>query len=154
MKKLFIVMCIISLTANTVMASAFGGYDAGALNSQYSRDLRMHEMVTRSKYKNDNAIINKSQEPATVVETASDIKSFKFINNKSFTEKELLKVVDYKLNEPATEENIAELRKKIIRFYQNRGFYSAVAFPNTSNISSGELIFDIQEGGRNSITVE
>ena len=44
-------------THNICFASAMGGYDAGSINSQYMRDLRIHEMATRERSK--NAIIKK-----------------------------------------------------------------------------------------------
>lgn len=154
MKKGFILFCILFITGNVSYSSAIGGYDAGSLNSQYMRDLRTHELATRSK--TQSAIVkssNKSDQPAAIPESAK-IKSIRFVNNKSIPSEDLIRVVSYKLNQNATDELIADLRKQIIRYYQANGFYSAIAFPNKNNLASGELIFEIQEGTKNSIVIE
>lgn len=154
MKKNFIILCILIMAGSASYSSALGGYDAGSLNSQYMRDLRTHELATRAK--SQSAIIkstNKPDQPVTVPESAK-IKSIRFVNNKSIPSEDLMRVVSYRLNQNATDESIAELRKQIIKYYQANGFYSAIAFPNKNNLSAGELIFEIQEGTKNSIVIE
>lgn len=155
MKKLFIMLGIILLTNNICFASVMGGYDAGSINSQYMRDLRIHEMATRER--NKNAIINtsvKKENQIPTIPVASTIKTVKFINNNSISSSDLTRILSGKLNVAATEESIADIRSQVIKYYQANGFYSALAFPDTSNLKSGELILEIREGGKNSIVVE
>ena len=155
MKKLFIILGIILFTHNICFASAMGGYDAGSINSQYMRDLRIHEMATRERSK--NAIIKtniKQENQMQNIPAASTIKTVKFINNKSIPSSDLTRILAGKLNVAATEESIADIRKQVIKYYQANGFYSALAFPDTSNLKSGELIIEIREGSKNSIVVE
>ncbi len=154
MKKVFLLLCAFLMFENVSVASAIGGYDPGAINSQYMRDLRIHELETRAREKSAIVNTNRRIEKNQNVPVSAKIKSITFVNNKSIPSSELLRVVSYALNKTATSESIADLRKKIIRYYQSRGFYSAVVFPNTNNLAAGELIFEINEGGLNSITIE
>lgn len=154
MKKLSFLICTIILSGSISYASSLGGYDAGALNSQYMRDLRMHEMTTRAK--SQSAIVKSTNkvDEAEKVPVSTNIKSISFVNNKAISSQELARITESSLNKPATESNIADLRKLILKYYQANGYYSALAFPNTNNLSSGEIIFEIQEGTKNSIVIE
>lgn len=155
MKKFFVLMCISAMISNVSFASAIGGYDAGALNSQYVRDLRLHEFAQRAK--NNSAIVktnSKTEETQAVPETTVNITKISFVNNKNISSEDLARITSYMLNKPATDVNIAQVRKTITRYYQADGFYSAIVFPDTSRLSEGELIFEVQEGSKNSITVE
>lgn len=153
MKKLLILSVIISV-GSISYASALGGYDAGAVNSQYMRDLRMHEFSSAAK--NKSAIVkttSKADEKPDIPASAT-IKTIRFSNNNAITSSDLARITSSYLNTSANEESIAAIRKQIIRYYQANGYYSAIAFPDTSNLASGELIFEIKEGTKNSIVVE
>lgn len=160
MKKLFILFFVCAIISNYAIASPFGGYDAGALNSQQMRDLRTHELATRAK--NKSAIVTTKTTPLQQQELKqqreqiinADIKSIVFVNNNSISSERLLNVVNDKINKPMTAENIATIRKDIMRYYQNQGFYSAVAMVASQNFKTGELIIEIREGGKNSITIQ
>ena len=156
MKKIFLLICAVTISINASYA-AMGAYDACSLNQQYMKDLRMHEFATREKNKSaivKNKIQTETKEEARNIPVNSTIKSVKFINNKVFTSQELNEVIADKLNEPANEKTIADIRRQITKLYQNNGYYSVLVFPETGKISSGELIFEIQEGTKNSITIE
>lgn len=161
MKKAFILFTLLSLTANISFASAFGGYDAGAVNSQYMRDLRTHEAITRAKNKSAIVTTNKQtplqqremQEQRDKIINA-DIKTITFVNNASIPSSDLLKAVSDKLNMPMSAENIASIRKDIMKYYQDRGFFSAVAIVAAQDSETGEVVIEIKEGGRNSITIQ
>lgn len=159
MKKILILFFMCALTSNISFANPFGGYDAGALNSQQMRDLRTHELATRAKQK--SAIVTtkstqlKQQEINQQREQLlnSNIKNIVFVNNKSIPTSNLLNVVENRINKPMNAENIAEIRKDIMRYYQSKGFYSAVAMVASQNFKTGELVIEIREGGKNSITI-
>ena len=155
MKKVFCLLFIFTMIQNVSFASAIGGYDAGALNSQYVRDLKMHEFATRAR--NNSAIVktqNKTEETQKIPENVENIKNISFINNKAVSLQDLKRITSYMVNQPATEVNIAQLRKTITKYYQASGYYSVLVFPDITKLSDGELIFEIQEGPKNSITVE
>ena len=161
MKKAFIIFTLFSLTANISLASAFGGYDAGAVNSQYMRDLRTHEAITRAK--NKSAIVTtKKNTPLQQRELQeqrdkiinADIKTITFVNNASIPSSDLLNVVSNKINTPMSAENIASIRKDIMKYYQDNGFFSAVAIVSSQDSETGEVVIEIREGGRNSITIQ
>ena len=161
MKKAFILLTLFSLSTNISLASAFGGYDAGAVNSQYMRDLRTHEAITRSK--NKSAIITtKKNTPLQQREMQeqrdkiinADIKTITFVNNASIPSNELLNVVADKINMPMSAENISSIRKDIMRYYQDKGFFSAIAIVSSQDSETGEVVIEVIEGGKNSITIQ
>ena len=152
MKKLLSVFCVFCATMNISFASAFGGYDAGALNSQYMRDLRVHEAATRAR-NNNSAIISTKQLPKQEI-TNSELKSVIFINNSSIPSGELLTVVQDKIDKPMSPENISAIRKDIMKYYQQKGYYSAVAMIASQNDKDGELVIEIQEGSKDSIQIQ
>ena len=154
MKKLLALLFIFSCVTDVSLASQFGGYDAGSINSQYMRELRTHEAMTRARNKN-NAIISTKTAPKTQEQvTNSPIKSIVFVNNNSITSDTLLNVVQNKIDKPMTAENIAAIRKDIMKFYQDNGFYSALVMITSQDPQKGEIVFEVNEGGRNSIEIQ
>ena len=88
------------------------------------------------------------------MEGTADLQSVQFVGNNVFPSSQLLKVIKDNLNKPMTAENLASVRKNIMRFYQMNGYYSAVAIIVAENNKTGEVTLQIQEGTRNSITFE
>ncbi len=153
MKKLLILCLILFAVYEASYAAGIGAYDAGALNTQYMRDLRTHEMATRAKSK--SAIVSTKMPPQTQEQlTSSEIKSIIFVNNSSISSNELLEIIKDKINKPMTPENISAIRKDIMKYYQEHGFFSAVVMVASQDYQNGELILEIKEGGRNSITIQ
>ncbi len=154
MKKLFILLFFICSASNICLASAISAYDAGAINSQYMRDLRTHEAAARAK-KNNSAIVSTKTAPKTQEEiTTSNIKTVTFVNNNEISTSELTSVIENDINKPMTAENISAIRKNIMKYYQDRGFFSAVAMVISQDTQNGELVIDVKEGGKNSITIQ
>ncbi len=161
MKKIFVLFTLFVFTSNISLASAFGGYDAGAVNSQYMRDLRTHEAITRAKNRSAIITTNKKtpqQQQAIQEQTNkiinSNIKSITFVNNNSIPSQDLLNAVSDKINMPMSPENISAIRKNIMKYYQDKGFYSAVAIVAAQDSETGEVVIEIKEGGKNSITIQ
>ena len=150
MKKVLIALCLTGLMQQMSIASQFGGMDAGALNTQYMKDLRFHEAQTRAK----RSAITHTTRPEPDKLSNSELKSVIFINNSSVSSEQLLTLVQDKINKPMTPESVAEIRKDIMKYYQSLGYYSAVATISSQNSENGELVIDISEGGKNSISIE
>ncbi len=151
MKKILVLSIIIAGIVNTAYAM---GYDAGFINQQNVLDMRTHEAITRERAKN-NAIISTKTQPKTEEQiTAATIKSINFVNNNSIATNQLQALVYDKINQPMTNENISAIRKTIMRYYQNQGFFSAVVMLSSQDTSTGTLVFDVKEGSRNSILIE
>ena len=161
MKKVLAIGFILTaICSETVMADQFGGMDPGVMNTQYMREMRRYDVKTRTP--NKSAIIQsnkteqekKEAEPLPAVEVTANIQSVQFVGNNAFPSSQLNNVIKNKLNEPMTAENLAAIRKSIMRFYQMNGYYSAVAMIVSQNNKTGEAVIEIQEGTRNSITFE
>lgn len=153
MKKI-LAICFIMCALNNFEFAAAANYDAGAINRDYVRDMRLHEVTTRARNR-DSAIISTKTTPKTQEQvTTSDIKSIVFVNNNSIPSSELQKVVSDKINQPMTQENISAIRKSVMRYYQNQGFFSAIALVASQDTQTGELVIEVKEGGRNSIQIE
>lgn len=155
MKKLFCIFCII-MTAGIepAFAGVYGGMDPGAINSQYMRDMRTFEVKSRAKQK--SAIVRQTaaeKAEAPAVQT-SDIKEITFVNNNVFSSSQLLSLVKDKINQPMNFENLAAIRKTIMKFYQANGYYSAVAIIVSQDNTNGKLVIQVDEGTKNSIIVE
>ena len=156
MKKIIFLVAMIVITAEYSMANVgfnYGAMDAGSINQRYTKDLRTHEFQTRAKSK--SAIVTTKTQPKTQEEvTTSDLKSVIFINNTSISSKELLTVISNKINKPMNIENISAIRKDIMRYYQSKGYFSAVAMVTAQDYQTGSLTIEIKEGGKNSIVIE
>ena len=159
MKKVLIILSVLFIT-NSFVYAGIEGYDPGVLNQQYMREMRMHEFASRARNQ-QNAIINTTDKKQTENSNTTSnipvntiIKTITFVNNNFVSTDDLNRIVSYNLNKPATMENIAEIRSLLTRYYQANGYFSAIVTPNTNNIRNGQLIFEIQEGTKNSIIVE
>ena len=155
MKKILIILGMLLLLSDYCYALSAGGYDAGAINRDYVLDMRLHDVVQREKKKN-SAIISTKRSPQTQeqITTSSNIKSITFVNNYSIPSSQLVYAVKDRLNQPMTQENISAIRKDVMKYYQNQGFFSAVATVSAQDTQTGELVIEIKEGGRNSIQIE
>lgn len=154
MKNLLAILFVFCVTANYAFAVGPIGYDAGALNRDYVKDMRLHEVSSRAKNKG-NAILTTKTAPKTQEEyTASNIKSIVFVNNYSIPSSQLIAVVKDKINQPMTAANISAIRKDVMRYYQNQGFFSAVALVSSQDTQTGEIVIEVREGGRNSIQID
>lgn len=154
MKKVLILICIMSACTNISFAS-MGAYDAGSLNREYVRDMRMHEMQTRER--NKAAIVQKEnavEKRLSNVPVSAEIKKISFDGNEALSSEALLKVVESNIGTIANEQRVVNMRNLLLKYYQSNGYYSVIVFPDITKLSSGELLFHIKEGGKNSITVE
>ena len=152
MKKIFIFLGIITFFSNISYAQ-YGGFDAGTLNRQYVQDLRTHEAITRARQ--HSAIVTPktgTQLPKEV--TNVNIKSITFVNNNSIPSAVLNNIVKDKLNQPMNAENVAAIRRDIMKFYQDQGYFSALAMVVSQDSQTGELTIEIREGTKNSIQIQ
>ena len=160
MKKILISSLILFavIPSETAFAS-IEAFDAGAINAYNVDDMIWHDAVTRERKKQE--IIKKEKattEQKKLLEenkaALTDIKNVTFLNNNSISTQELTNVIKKHINEPMSPNNVSQLRKEIMKYYQQKGFYSVLAVVSSTNNQTGEVVIDIKEGGRNSITVE
>ena len=153
MKKL--IFSIFMVFAAAGMSFAAIGYDAGSLNQQYVRDMRIHEFQTHAQ--NKNAIIQKEkaeeQGKVAAPTTIKTINNIRFSGNYAIPAGDLSRVVSSYIGKPATDTNISAVRKLVTKYYQANGYYSAIVVPDATSITTGLLTFNIQEGTKNSITI-
>lgn len=159
MKKLFVLFSLVCFVSGFQSVYAMPALDAGSVGASNMRDLRLHEAVSRAREK--SAIVKKEQdnEREKVLNelnqaALSDIKYVTFVNNLSISSKELFSVVQKYINQPMNPINVSAIRKDIMRYYQRKGFFSVLATVSAENAQTGEVVIEIREGGRNSITIE
>lgn len=156
MRKLLFTMFIAIMVSNAAFAG-MGAFDVGTINQQNVRDMRLHEVQTRAQ--NRSAIIQKEkteqeeQNKVSVPAITKTIKTIRFSGNEKIPAGDLYRVVSGYIGAPATEQTIIAIRKLVTKYYQANGFYSAIVIPETNGLTSGSLVFDIQEGDKNSITI-
>ena len=156
MKKISILFALLVFTSGFAMANMgfssanLGGMDAGAINQ---RDLRTHEIQTRAKSR--SAIVTTKTQPKTQEEvTAADIKFVVFVNNHSIPSSELSTAIAKRLNKPMSPENISAIRRDVMRYYQAKGYFSAVAMVTAQDTQNGSITIEVKEGGKNSIIIQ
>lgn len=159
MKKLFVLLLLMFSTSEFMISYAMPALDAGSINATNVMDLRLHEAITRSKEKNKAVRKETAEEQEQALKeynqaALSDIKYVTFTNNNSISSKELYNVIRQYINQPMNPVNVSAVQKEIMRYYQRKGFYSVLATVTAENTQTGELILDVKEGGRNSITIE
>ncbi len=150
-KKLsFFVLFSIILSASTAFGAAMGGYDAGLVNSQYMKDIRTFDL------RKENAKRAQQIEAPQVQQriAAGNLVSVSFINNRAYSEKTLQGIVQEYIGGPLTPTTLMEMRKKIMKFYQSNGYYSAVAIVENENMREGTVTFRMQEGSKDSIQID
>ena len=150
MKKSFSIIMLFSiiLSASTAFGAAMGGYDAGSINSQYMKDIRTFDLRKENQKR-----IQQIERPQQIV-TTGNLSSVSFVNNRAFSEKTLQGIVQEFIGQPMNPSTIMQMRKKIMKFYQSNGYYSAVAVVENDNMREGTLTFRIQEGTKDSIQIE
>ena len=156
MKKFLLIVSFVYLFSITPSFSiSVGGMDPGAINSQYMRDIRLHEAKMNAKKKTSSIVQPKTEVNKQVIpEVVPNLKSLVFVNNKHFSSTQLLALVNDKIDKPLSAENISSIRRSIMTFYQNNGFYSALPIIVSQDNTKGELVIDVNEGTKNSIIFE
>ena len=155
MKKTLCLVCILMIgTMNIALAGAFGGMDPGAINSQSMRDLRMHEVSSRVKQKSAIVQPKTSLQEQIAPDVVNKVLKINFVGNAQIPTSELNVVVKDKINKPMDHKNLSAIRKDLMRYYQANGYYSAVPIIVSQNNITGELVIQIEEGSKNSITIE
>lgn len=145
-----LVLFSVILSAAPAFGAAMGGYDAGQMNSQYMMDIRSFDF-RKENAKRAQQI--ETPKPAQRID-AGQLNSVSFINNRVFSEKTLQSIVAGYIGQPITSTNIMQMRKKIMKYYQSYGYYSAVAIVEAENPADGTITFRMQEGSKDSIQID
>lgn len=158
MKKILTLLFLMSAFSGAAYA-AFGALDAGSLNQEYVRDMRLHDFERRSQ--NKSAIIQKEKETEEMEEpkinhpsTVPVVNNIRFSGNSQIPAGDLSRLVSNYIGQIPTDSSIAQMRKTITQYYQANGYYSVIVIPDLSGLSQGLLTFEIKEGMKNSITIE
>ena len=156
MKNILLFACVLFVAnMNSAYAYNLGGMDAGAINRQYVKDMRIHEIQSRPHKKNTAIVQPKTAiQERTIPDVTAYIKTISFVNNKNIPTAELSVLVKDKIDKPMNAQNLAEIRKDIMKYYQANGYYSAVPIIVSQDNTTGTLVIQIEEGTKNSITIE
>lgn len=157
-KYLYVFVVLYALNCTGVaFANAWGGMDPGLINNQYMREIKNYEVKNRVKAK--SAIINKQKsenDNTKFVNQINDstLEKVVFVNNESFSSSQLREVIQDKFGLPMSATNLSSIRRSLMDFYQQHGYYSAVAIITAQDNKTGELTIEIKEGGKNPIVIE
>lgn len=150
-KKLsVIVLFSIILSTSTAFGSAMGGYDPGLVNSNYMKDIRTFDLRKENAKRIQQIETPQAQQRIA----AGNLASVSFLNNRAFSEKTLQGIVNEYIGQPLTPTLLMDMRKKIMKFYQTNGYYSAVAVVENENMREGTVTFRMQEGTKDSIQID
>lgn len=145
-----LILFSVILSASTAFGAGMGGYDPGLMNSQYMKDIRTFDL----RKENAKRVQQIEAPQAAQRIDAGQLTSVSFINNRVFSEKTLQSIVAGFIGQPITATNIMQMRKKIMKYYQSYGYYSAVAIVESENPSEGTITFRMQEGSKDSIQID
>ena len=109
MKRLLVLICTILVSANMSFAG-MGTFDAGTLNREHLRDMRMHEFQTREKSKAN--LIQREKEltqKTSNIPVSAVIKTINFDGNEAISSQALYEVVDSNIGQVATEQNVVTM---------------------------------------------
>ncbi len=150
-KKLsFIVLSLVILSVSTAFGAAMGGYDPGLVNSNYMKDIRTFDLRKENAKRVQQIEAPQAQQRIA----AGNLASVSFLNNRAFSEKTLQGIVNEYIGQPLTPTLLMDMRKKIMKFYQSNGYYSAVAVVENENMREGTVTFRMQEGSKDSIQID
>lgn len=144
MKKLLLLIFGLFALNQYSYASMMGSYDPGLINSQYMKEIKIFE---RTKEK--PMIL--SDKP---LEKTFTLKEVIFENNTACSPAELNALVSGRIGQEMAPSDIADLERTVTRYYQNKGYTSAIVNVSHKNKQTGTITLSIQEGPENSIRVE
>jgi len=142
---LFLLTALVISQQISLAIDMMGSYDPGLINSQYMKEIKIFES---GKTKPDIFKID------TPLEKTFTLKQVNFVNNEACNTEELESVVADKIGKEMAPSDIALMERSIMKYYQSKGYVSAIATVSATDKSSGIITISLKEGKENSVQVE
>lgn len=146
MKKFLFLIMVLAISQQISLATTtMGSYDPGLINSQYMKEIKIFE-AGRSKpeiFKID-----------TPLQKTFTLKQVNFVNNEACNSDELQSLIADKIGKEMAPSDLALMERSIMKYYQSKGYISAIATVTNTDKNSGVITINVKEGQENSVKVE
>ena len=135
---------------NPIQNPMAGGYDAGSIdNSNFIRNQR-YEAKTKYEATKDPAIIEEEvrqkMELLNTEQVSFKLKDIKITGNTAFPTYVLMRLVDFKIGQQVTINDLIMSANDITDYYQGKGYISTIAYLPPQKVQNGSIEIKILEG--------
>lgn len=142
---LFLLTAFVVIQQVSFATGTIGSYDPGLINSQYMKEIKIFQ-TNRSKPE-----IFQIDKP---LEKSFTLKQVTFVNNQVCNTQELESVVADKIGKEMAPSDLVMMERSIMKYYQSKGYTSAIASVSSTDKNAGIVIINLQEGQENSVQIE
>ena len=139
-----------NITGNGYLPPNVGGYDAGSIDSgNFIRNQR-YEAKTKYEATKDPAIIEEEvrqkMELLNTEQVSFKLKDIKITGNTAFPTYVLMRLVDFKIGQQVTINDLIMSANDITDYYQGKGYISTIAYLPPQKVQNGSIEIKILEG--------
>ncbi len=142
---LFLLTAFVIIQQVSFATGTIGSYDPGLINSQYMKEIKIFQT---NKSKPEIFQIDKP------LEKSFTLKQVTFVNNQVCNTQELESVVADKIGKEMAPSDLVMMERSIMKYYQSKGYTSAIASVSSTDKNAGIVIINLQEGQENSVQIE
>ena len=138
------------ITPNGNIAPNVGGYDAGSLDNSTFIQTKQYQAKTKYEETKDPAVIEadiqKKMDMLNTEQVSFKLKEIKITGNTAFPEYVLRRLVDFKIGQEVTINDLIMSANEITDYYQGKGYLSTIAYLPPQKVQNGIVEIKILEG--------
>ncbi len=142
--------CAISAPDPGNMGSAWGGYDPGSIDQSNFIQTQQYKEKVRYEETKDPAIIEEEvrqkMELLNTKQVSFKLKKINIKGNTVFPTYQLMRLVDFKIGQEVTINDLIMSANDITDYYQGKGYISTIAYLPPQKVQNGEVDIVILEG--------
>lgn len=142
--------CAISAPDPGNMGSAWGGYDPGSIDQSNFIQTQQYKEKVRYEETKDPAIIEEEvrqkMELLNTKQVSFTLKKINIKGNTVFPTYQLMRLVDFKIGQEVTINDLIMSANDITDYYQGKGYISTIAYLPPQKVQNGEVDIVILEG--------
>lgn len=134
-----------------------GGYDPGVIDSSNFSQTKMYQEKVKYQESKDPAIIEEEirqkMDLLNTEQVSFKLKKINITGNTVFPTYVLMRLVDFKIGQEVTINDLIASANEITDYYQNKGYLSTIAYLPPQKVQNGEINIVILEGKYGIVTV-
>ena len=142
--------CAISAPDPGNMGSAWGGYDPGSIDQSNFIQTQQYKEKVRYEETKDPAVIEEEvrqkMELLNTKQVSFTLKKINIKGNTVFPTHQLMRLVDFKIGQEVTINDLIMSANDITDYYQGKGYISSIAYLPPQKVQNGEVDIVILEG--------
>ena len=139
------------------MGSAWGGYDPGSIDQSNFIQTQQYKEKVRYEETKDPAVIEEEvrqkMELLNTKQVSFVLKKINIKGNTVFPTHQLMRLVDFKIGQEVTINDLIMSANDITDYYQGKGYISSIAYLPPQKVQNGEVDIVILEGKYGLVTV-